>query len=72
MEQSWESPQHLGAVAIEKGAFGCPSTTVANFTYLYFKVDLSKFDIGIELCLAIGQKNEINEQLMKLRKYILF
>ena len=24
---------HLGVVAIEKGAFGSPSTTVANFTY---------------------------------------
>ena len=26
---------HLGVVAIEKGAFGSPSTMVANFTYLY-------------------------------------
>ena len=26
---------HLGVVAIEKGAFGSPSTTVANFTYFY-------------------------------------
>ena len=25
-------PLHLGVVAIEKGAFGLPSTTVANFT----------------------------------------
>ena len=25
---------HLGVVAIEKGAFGSPSTKVANFTYL--------------------------------------
>ena len=24
---------HFGVVAIEKGAFGSPSTTVANFTY---------------------------------------
>ena len=24
---------HLGVVAIEKGAFGSPSTMVANFTY---------------------------------------
>ena len=29
-------PLHLGVVAIEKGAFGLPSTMVANFTfYLY-------------------------------------
>ena len=29
-------PVHLGVVAIEKGAFGSPSTTVANLTfYLY-------------------------------------
>ena len=26
------SPLYLGVVAIEKGAFGSPSTTVANFT----------------------------------------
>ena len=26
-------PLHLGVVAIEKGAFGSPSTMVANFTY---------------------------------------
>ena len=26
---------HLGVVAKEKGAFGSPSTKVANFTYLY-------------------------------------
>ena len=27
------APQHMGVVAIEKGAFWLPSTTVANFTY---------------------------------------
>ena len=27
------APLHLGVVAIEKGAFGSPSTTVANFTF---------------------------------------
>ena len=27
-------PLHLGVVAIEKGAFGLPSTKVANFTYM--------------------------------------
>ena len=26
-------PLHLGVVAIEKGAFGLPSTMAANFTY---------------------------------------
>ena len=26
--------RHLGVVAIEKGAFGSPSTTVANFTLI--------------------------------------
>ena len=28
------SPLHLGVVAIEKGAFGSPSTNVANFIYI--------------------------------------
>ena len=39
VEQSWEwssaPPLHLGVVAIEKGAFGSPSTMVANFTFTY-------------------------------------
>ena len=33
VEQSWEwscTPLHFGVVAIEKGAFGLPSTEVAN------------------------------------------
>ena len=30
------SREHLGIVAIEKGAFGSTSTKVANFTYFYF------------------------------------
>ena len=38
-EQSKESrsalPLHLGVEVIQKGAFGSPSTKVANFTYLY-------------------------------------
>ena len=36
VEQSreWSSaPLHLGVVVIEKGAFGSPSTKIANFTY---------------------------------------
>ena len=35
VEQSREmssAPLHIGVVAIEKGAFGPPSTTVTNFT----------------------------------------
>ena len=39
VEQSRERisalPLHLSVVAIEKGAFWLPSTTVANFTYFY-------------------------------------
>ena len=32
-------PQHLGEVAIEKGAFGSPSTEVVNFTlYIYIYI----------------------------------
>ena len=32
---AWRPSLHLGVVAIEKGAFGLPSTKVAFFTYLY-------------------------------------
>ena len=32
-ERSNAPPRHLDVVAIEKGAFGSPSTKVANFTF---------------------------------------
>ena len=35
VEQSRKRSSALGVVAIEKGAFWSPSTTVANFTYFY-------------------------------------
>ena len=41
VEQSREkssAPLHLGVVAIEKGAFWSPSTTVTNFTYLLLEL----------------------------------
>ena len=42
VEQSreWSSvpPLHLGIVAIEKGAFGSPSTKLANFTFYYIYI----------------------------------
>ena len=37
-ERSSAHPQHLGVVAIEKGASGSLSTTAANFTYLYIYI----------------------------------
>ncbi len=30
------TPLHIGVVAFEKGAFGSPSTTIANFTYFIY------------------------------------
>ena len=43
VEQFWEwssaPPLHLGVVAIEKGAFWSPSTTIANFTYSYLNIN---------------------------------
>ena len=38
-------PQHLGVVAVEKGAFGSPSTKVAKFIYflLIFVTELLQF-----------------------------
>ena len=35
-EKSSTLPLHLGGVAIEKGAFGSPSTNVAKFTTYFF------------------------------------
>ena len=45
VEQSreWSSPPlHFGVVAIEKVAFGSPSTKVANFTYIYIYIYIYK------------------------------
>ena len=36
-ERSSALPLHLGVVAVEKGAFGSPSTMVANFTLFTFR-----------------------------------
>ena len=51
VEQSWEwssaSPLHLGVVAIEKGAFGSPSTMVANFTLNFTYIGLVSLFNGI-------------------------
>ena len=43
------TPQHFGVVAIEKEAFGSPSTTVTNFTYLY------RVNSALHLCEATNQ-----------------
>ena len=43
------TPLHFGVVAIEKGTFESPSTTVANFTLLYLaanKVNGLQKDLG--------------------------
>ena len=44
MERSSAHPLHLGVVAIEKGAIGSPSSTVANFT-LYMSTDYGIINI---------------------------
>ena len=43
-EKKLRHPLHLGVVAIEKGAFRSPSTTVANFTFtlLYIASKLNR------------------------------
>ena len=38
---------HLGVVAIEKGAFGSPSTTVTNFTLLIWFVLVVKWHTNL-------------------------
>ena len=40
-------PLHLGVVAIEKGAFGSPSTTVANFIYIYIYIYIYGEDLVV-------------------------
>ena len=40
-------PLHLGVVAIEKGAFGLPSTTVANFLFFTYMIGRWKSNEGV-------------------------
>ena len=46
VEQSRERvlhpPQHLGVLAIEKGAFWSSAATVTNFTYIYVRWPFNK------------------------------
>ena len=51
------SSLHLGVEAIEEGAFGSPSTTVANFTLLYSKSLCGALSITV-----IIKGNEISNQ----------
>ena len=44
------SPLHFIVVAIEKGAFGSPSTKFANFTYLLVLLDILS---GLGLCVVL-------------------
>ena len=64
MEQSRERnsalPLHLGVIAIKKGAFWSPSTTVANFTFLlYYKVWPSSrlTEIRWSVCISKSQRS---------------
>ena len=44
-------PRHFGVVAIEKGAFGSPSTKVVNFTLTIYIRIFSHFFLYLPLCL---------------------
>ena len=60
VEQSWEwssaPPLHLGVVAIEKGAFGSPSTMVANLT-LFCSIFFGSVDACV-VCIVSGCYNQ--------------
>ena len=67
VEQSGERsyiPQHIGVVAIEKGAFWSLSTTVANFTYL-LKCQRALFEPLIVMWRQIKIKGSPDEQPFK-------
>ena len=57
--QFWKrgsAPLHLGVVAIEKEAFGSPSTKVANFTYLNMQRNIIESDIQFWLTFSSKSK----------------
>ena len=47
------APLHIGVVAIEKGAFGLPSTMVANFTFTYIYIYIGSICSLIHIWLNI-------------------
>ena len=76
VEQSLEGSSALGVVAIEKGAFGSPSTKVTNFTlllYTYLYLYISNERKRKRACVfydfwnMIGHKsNTINDRIIKI------
>ena len=68
VEQSWEWSSALPytlVLAIEKGAFGSPSTMVANFTFTYFSIAT-----WVE-CLPMVQENSQVKSYQRLKKMVL-
>ena len=51
-------PLHLGLVAIGKGAFGSPSTTVDNFTFTIY-IYILEFSIFINKKYSISVRDHI-------------
>ena len=52
----WRLPLHYGVVAIEKGAFVSPSTTVANFYFTHRRIGVDQPGTSYiqELCADTG------------------
>ena len=62
-------PLHLGVVAIEKGALGLTSTTVANFTFFFFLKN--RQDVTNNRCRLCDDRNEtINHMISKCSKLV--
>ena len=57
-ERSSTLSLHLGVPAIEKGALGSPSTTVANFTFTYYIYIYICVCVCVRLCMKRLSKRE--------------
>ena len=60
-------PIHFGVVAIEKEAFGSPSTKVANFTTVWLQVILSftnSFQTDSERCPRGSETNVLEDEIL--------
>ena len=53
-ERSSALPLHLGVVAMEKGAFGSPSTNLANFMYIYIYIYICVCVYKVTLGIVVG------------------
>ena len=58
-------PLHLSVVAIEKGPFGVPLTTVTNITYFIYKSACVCMCVCVCVCVCVLFKKKVTKKLFR-------